>query len=96
MFSGRSYFRVDGDIGQKRQDAQRGKRKSENQEKVLLGLSSSLYVNILVRVCGVVEAISGVSITPPAVPEGSVQYIYPAGCMRYEWFPLQEGSWQEG
>lgn len=58
MFSGRSYFRVDGDIGQKRQDAQRGKRKSENQEEVLLGLSSSLYVNILVRVCGVVEAIT--------------------------------------
>ena len=96
MFSGRSYFRVDGDNAQKRQDAQRGKRKSENQEEVLVGLSSSLYVNILVRACGVVEAVSDVSITPPAVPEGSVQHIHPAGCMRYEWFPIQEGSWQEG
>lgn len=43
MLSGRHYFRVDKDIGQKRQDAQRGKRRSENQEEVLLGLSSSLY-----------------------------------------------------
>lgn len=61
------------DIGQKHQDAQRGKRRSENQEEVLLGLSSSLYcwlqqqhllLMVLVRVCGVVEAVSHVSIPP--------------------------------
>lgn len=66
MFSGRHYFRVDRDVGRKHEDAQRSKRKSKNQKEVLLGLSSSLYVDILVKLSGMVEAVSDVSITPPA------------------------------
>lgn len=95
MFSGRHYFRVDRDVGRKHEDAQRSKRKSKNQKEVLLGLSSSLYVDILVKLSGMVEAVSDVSITPPACAWGQYAAMHPAEYMRYEWLPIQEGSWQE-